>query len=119
MRRAIVTPADFPLPHSAIAFANNSAQVNPNTTAQLCAIFAKSSANWRTAVHKAFIPEDLVGDSADATQKAELEQARLDHVAQAVPGVNATEVVKFSLLDRQSAWRVFSLFPRSTNIRCT
>ncbi|PIL35133.1 hypothetical protein GSI_02922 [Ganoderma sinense ZZ0214-1] len=86
---------------TAIAFANNNAQANPNTTAQLCAIFAKSSATWRTAIPKAFIPEDLVGDSADATTKAKLEQARLDHIAQAVPGVNATSVVKFALLDPQ------------------
>nr|VWO95941.1 Protein kinase domain-containing protein [Ganoderma boninense] len=89
--------------YSAIAFASNNAQANANTTAQLCAIFAKSSATWRTATPKAFIPEDLVGDSADAATKAELEQARLDHVAQAVPGVNATDVVKFALLDPQTS----------------
>ena len=73
--------------YSAVAFANNNAKVNPGTTPQLCAIFAKSSANWRTAIRKAFIPENLVGDSANAAKKAQLENARLAHVTQAVPGV--------------------------------
>ena len=76
---------------------------NPNIKPQLCAIFAKSSANWRTAIRKAFIPENLVGDSANAAKKAQLENARLAHVTQAVPGVSAASVVKFSLLDRKRA----------------
>ena len=89
--------------HSAIAFANNNAQVNPGTTAQLCAIFAKSSGNWRNVIRKAFIPENLVGDSSIATKKKELEDARLAHIKAAVPGVSAASVVKFSLLDRKRA----------------
>ena len=89
--------------HSAIAFANNNAQVNPGTTAQLCAIFAKSSGNWRNVIRKAFIPENLVGDSANATRKAELENARLDYIRRVIPGVSASSVVKFSLLDRKRA----------------
>ena len=43
---------------SAIGFANGNAKVNKGTTAQLCAIYAKSSANWRTAIRKSFIPEN-------------------------------------------------------------
>ena len=78
--------------------------MNKGTTAQLCAIFAKSSDNWRTAIRKAFIPENLVGDSSDPQTKDTLEQARLNHIAQAVPGVCAAAVVKFSLLDRSSAY---------------
>jgi hypothetical protein len=76
--------------------------VNPGTTAQLCAIFAKSSANWRTVIRKAFIPENLVGDSSSATKKAALENARLAHIKTAVPGVSSTSVVKLSLLNRIS-----------------
>ena len=77
---------------------------NPNIKPQLCAIFAKSSANWRTALRKSFIPENLVGDSSNAAKKKQLEDARLDHVKKAVPGVSASSVVKFSLLNRSSTW---------------
>ena len=96
-----------PLPphwRSAIAFANNNAQVNAGTTAQLCAIFAKSSGNWRNVIRKAFVPEVLVGDSSNAVRKAALEKARLDHIKAAIPGVSASSVVKFSLLDRTRTW---------------
>ena len=96
-----------PLPphwRSAIAFANNNAQVNAGTTAQLCAIFAKSSGNWRNVIRKAFVPEVLVGDSSNAVMKAALEKARLDHIKAAIPGVSASSVVKFSLLDRTRTW---------------
>ncbi|KAI1785843.1 hypothetical protein LXA43DRAFT_100295 [Ganoderma leucocontextum] len=86
----------------AIAFANNNAKVNKDTTAQLCAIFAKSSSNWRTALRKAFIPETLVGDSSNAAKKKQLEDARIAHIKTAVPGVSATSVVKFSLLNRST-----------------
>lgn len=78
--------------------------MNKDTTAQLCAIFAKSSSNWRTAIRKAFIPENLVGDSSDAAKKKQLEDARIEHIKTAVPGVSATSVVKFSLLNRQSVF---------------
>jgi len=84
----------------AIAFANNNAKVNPGTTAQLCAIFAKQSGNWRTVIRKAFIPENLVGDSSNPVRKASLEAARITHIKAAIPGVNAQSVVKFSLLNR-------------------
>ena len=78
--------------------------MNPGTTAQLCAIFAKSSSNWRTALRKSFIPENLVGDSSNAAKKKQLEDARIAHIKTAVPGVSATSVVKFSLLNRSSAY---------------
>ena len=62
----------------AISFANNNAQFNnfkkkpsdPVVTPALCAIFAKSSANWRTALRKVFLHEVLVGDSSDPAKKA-------------------------------------------------
>ena len=78
--------------------------MNPGTTAQLCAIFAKSSSNWRTALRKSFIPENLVGDSSNAAKKKQLEDARIAHIKKAVPGVSATSVVKFSLLNRSSTY---------------
>ncbi|KAI1783032.1 hypothetical protein LXA43DRAFT_1103107 [Ganoderma leucocontextum] len=40
-------------------FSNKSAKVNKATTIELCTI-AKSSANWRIATCKTFIPEHLV-----------------------------------------------------------
>jgi hypothetical protein len=76
--------------------------VNKGTTAQLCAIFAKSSPNWRIVIRKAFIPENLVGDNSNPTRKAQLEDARLAYIRRVVPGVSATSVVKFSLLDRNN-----------------
>ncbi|KAJ6538977.1 hypothetical protein B0H19DRAFT_1269353 [Mycena capillaripes] len=84
----------------AIAFANNNTQVNPGTTAQLCAIFAKESSNWRKVIRKAFIPENLVGDSSNPDRKTSLEAARITHIKAAVPGVSVPSVVKFSLLNR-------------------
>ncbi|KAH9934480.1 uncharacterized protein BXZ73DRAFT_45745, partial [Epithele typhae] len=86
----------------AIAFANNNAKVNKGTTAVLCAIFAKSSANWRTAVRKAFLPEALVGDSATASVKAAKETSRTLYLKSVVPGVSAANVVRFSLLNRST-----------------
>jgi hypothetical protein len=76
--------------------------VNKGTTAQLCAIFAKSSPNWRIVIRKAFIPENLVGDNSNPTRKAQLEDARLAYNRRVIPGVSATSVVKFSLLDRNN-----------------
>ncbi|KAH9932705.1 uncharacterized protein BXZ73DRAFT_101247 [Epithele typhae] len=86
----------------AIAFANNNAKVNKGTTAMLCAIFAKSSANWRAALRKAFLPQALVGDSATASVKAAKEQSRTLYLQAVVPGVSAANVVRFSLLDRSA-----------------
>ncbi|KAJ6577590.1 hypothetical protein B0H19DRAFT_564102 [Mycena capillaripes] len=86
---------------TATFFANGNAKVNKGTTAQVCAIFAKSSLNWRTAIRKAFIPRDLVRDASDPTKKAQYEDARLAYIQRAIPGVSATNVVKFSLLDRE------------------
>lgn len=84
---------------------------NKGTTPQLCAIYAKSSGTWRTAIHKAFIPNNLAFDSAEPAKKAAFEQARLDHLEQVMPNVCPADVVKFALLDRgdrdpNSAWRV-------------
>jgi hypothetical protein len=38
--------------HSAQGFANGNAQLNPGTTAKVCAIFATSSGNWRAVIPK-------------------------------------------------------------------
>ncbi|EIN08872.1 hypothetical protein PUNSTDRAFT_52340 [Punctularia strigosozonata HHB-11173 SS5] len=91
------------------SFANVNVQVNKAKdatfagTAKVCAIFAKDSANWRTAITKAFIPTNLIGDSADATKKAALENKRLAQIkgALALAGrsvQNAANVVKFGVL---------------------
>ena len=96
------------LTHSrrAIGFANINAdrnkKVNPNITPQLCAIFAKSSGNWRNVIRKAFFDNALVKDSSNPTQSAQFEQARLQHIQQFMPGVSATNVVKFALLGRNA-----------------
>ncbi|PIL32791.1 hypothetical protein GSI_04908 [Ganoderma sinense ZZ0214-1] len=84
-----------------IVFANINAGRNKGTTPALCAIFAKSSGNWRNFIRKAFIPENLVGDSSDKTKAAALENARLGHIRTAVPGVTPASVVKFALFDRK------------------
>ena len=51
---------------------------------------------------QAFIPETLVGDSSNAATRTKKENARLDHIKKAIPGVSTTSVVKFSLLDRRA-----------------
>ena len=84
-------------------FANINAGRNKGTTPALCAVFARSSGNWRNFIRKAFIPEGLVGDSSDKTRAAALENARLAHIKTAVPGVTPASVVKFALFDRKSA----------------
>ena len=86
-----------------IVFANINAGRNKGTSPALCAVFARSSGNWRNFIRKAFIPEDLVGDSSDKTKAAGLENARLAHIKTAVPGVTPASVVKFALFDRKSA----------------
>ena len=96
-----------------IAFANNNAQLNKGTTPALCAIFARSSGNWRNVIRKAFIPESLVGDSADKARAQALENARLDHIRKAVPGVTPESVVKFALFNRRSACLRFRFRCRS------
>ena len=90
-----------------IAFANNNAQLNKGTTPALCAIFAISSGNWRNVIRKAFIPESLVGDSSDKAKAQALENARLDFIRKAVPGVTPQSVVKFALFNRKSAYLCF------------
>lgn len=89
---------------SAIGFANNNEATNPGTTATLCAIFAKSSSNWRTKIHKAFIPESIVKDDKEPGLKAQLENRRLSYITQVIPGVDPKSVVKFALFDRKSAY---------------
>ena len=84
--------------------------MNPGTTAALCAIFAKSSSDWRTKIHKAFIPESIVKDDANAALKAQLENRRLSYLTQVIPGVDPKSVVKFSLFDHESAF-MFTLSP--------
>ncbi|KAM5541309.1 hypothetical protein V8D89_004863 [Ganoderma adspersum] len=74
-----------------IAFAIGNSQFNKGTAPALCAIYAKSSQNWRIAIRKAFIETALVGPSR--------EKKRIEHIKQAVPGVHAESVVKFALLD--------------------
>ena len=81
---------------------------NPNIKPQLCAIFAKSSDNWRIAIRKAFFADNLVKDSSDPVKSAQFEQARLQHIQQFMPGVSAVNVVKFATLDRTGAY--LSLF---------
>ena len=75
---------------------------NPGTTGALCAIFAKSSGNWRNVIRKAFLPEDIVGDTP------EKEAARVAHVKKAVPGVTENTVVRFALLDRRDGTSLHS-----------
>lgn len=96
--------------HSGIVFANINAGQNKGTTPALCAIFARSSGNWRNVIRKAFIPEDLVGDSSDKAKATTLENTRLDHIKRAIPGVNAESVVKFALFDRKSTCRDYRSF---------
>ena len=79
-----------------IVSANINAKANPGTTPALCAIFAKSSGNWRNVIRKAFIPEDIVGDTP------EKEALRVAHIKKAVPGVTENTVVRFSILDRRA-----------------
>ncbi|KAH9913569.1 uncharacterized protein BXZ73DRAFT_55449, partial [Epithele typhae] len=100
----------------AIAFANNNAKVNPGTTAMLCAIFAKSSDNWRTAIRKAFLPENLVGDSSTPSVKAAKETSRTLYLQAVVPGVSAENVVRFSLLDRNAGTGQLVLSSGITNL---
>jgi hypothetical protein len=107
----------FTAVYSGVGFANTNAKVNTGTTAKLCAIFASDQATWRNSINKVsfdsfyvyfraheilqfFIPESLVGDSADAGAKAQFENNRLAYMTQVSPGVDATSAVRFSLLDR-------------------
>ena len=76
---------------------------NPNIKPQLCAIFAKSSGNWRNVIRKAFFADNLVDDSGDPALSAQLEQARIQHIKQFLPGVSAENVVKFALFDRRTS----------------
>ena len=94
--------------YSATGFANSNEQMNEGTTAALCAIFAKSSSDWRTKIYKAFIPESIVKDNKEPALKAQLENRRLSYLTQVIPGVDPKSVVKFALLDRESAWMVLS-----------
>ena len=65
----------------------------------MCAIFVKSSGNWRNTIRKVFLPDKLVIDSSDPKLKADKENARLEYI-KVVPGVSAASVVRFSLLNR-------------------
>ena len=65
----------FQLSPSAVAFANGNAKVNLGTTPAVCAIFVKSSGNWRNTIRKVFLPEKLVTDSSDPKLKADKENA--------------------------------------------
>ena len=76
---------------------------NPNIKPQLCAIFAKSSGNWRNVIRKAFFADNLVDDSGNPALSAQLEQARIQHIKQFLPGVSAENVVKFALFDRHTS----------------
>ena len=87
-------------------------QNNPGTTGALCAIFAKSSGNWRNVIRKAFLPEDIVGDTP------EKEAARVAHVKKAVPGVTENTVVRFALLDRRDGTSLKHSQPLLPRIRC-
>ena len=91
---------------SAIGFANNNEALNPGTTATLCAIFAKSSGNWRNVIRKAFFDNALVKDSSNPAQSAQLEQARIQHIKQFLPGVSATNVVRFGTFDPNSTYHL-------------
>ncbi|THH17747.1 hypothetical protein EW146_g3116 [Bondarzewia mesenterica] len=57
-------------------FATINAKNNPGTTAKVCAIFAKSSGNWRNAIPKAMLPDSVVGDNSDQGRAQKLENAR-------------------------------------------
>jgi len=86
----------------ASGFANNNAKVNPGTTPKLCAIFARSSGNWRTQVKKALIPLKIVGDSSNTDRSKAFEDARLNYVSVAnqVNNAEAPSAVKFSHLEK-------------------
>ncbi|KAM5545045.1 hypothetical protein V8D89_001156 [Ganoderma adspersum] len=94
---------------TSIVSANINAKANPGTTPALCAIFAKSSGNWRNVIRKAFIPEDIVGDTP------EKEALRVAHVKKAVPGVTENAVVRFSILDRREEKTGQMLIPESVS----
>ena len=71
-----------------IVAANINVLNNKGTTPALCAIFARSSGNWRNVIRKAIIPNNLVGDSSDKTRAEALENDRLDYIKKAIPGAN-------------------------------
>ena len=79
---------------------------NPNIKPQLCAIFAKSSGNWRNVIRKAFFADNLVDASGDPALSAQLEQARIQHIKQFLPGVSATNVVRFGTFDPNSTYHL-------------
>ena len=84
--------------HRGANYAVGNSANNKGTTPALCAIFATSSANWRTVIRKAFIPEALKGSSA------EKEKQRIAYIKDdAVPGVHAETVVRFAVHDPKSA----------------
>ena len=86
--------------HRASVFANNNARANPGTTAQICAIFAKSSEQW-ISTRKAFFPPSLRGDSAVKTSKDKKEQNRVEYLENVFNTRGTSGIVRFGLLDER------------------
>ena len=73
--------------------------MNPGTTAQLCAIFALDTDEWRKNVRKIFVPQSLRGDSKTESIKVAKENARIAYVKQVVTDLPQEQVVRVALFD--------------------
>ena len=71
----------------------------------ICAIFAKSSSQWRAGTRKAFLPLALRGDSSNAKIKEEKEKKRVDYLKQVVSTVGSNSIVRFGILDERALAR--------------
>ncbi|EPS94152.1 hypothetical protein FOMPIDRAFT_117535 [Fomitopsis schrenkii] len=83
-----------------LGYAHMNAVHNPGTEPRVCAIFARSSNEWRNEITKVFIPDMLVGDAGDKKRRAEHEAHRASYLKHIVPNVPTQNIVKISRLDK-------------------
>jgi len=89
-------------PFIATNFAKTNSEVNPGTTPEICAIFAKSSLGWRAGINKVLIPKALLKDSSVPAQRTAAEAARIKFAEEVDPCVafEPTQLVKISVFDK-------------------
>ncbi|KAH9914005.1 uncharacterized protein B0H18DRAFT_1125868 [Fomitopsis serialis] len=81
-------------------FARMNQRRNPGTEPSVCAIFARSSDDWRNGITKVFIPNELVGDAEDKTEKAKWEKNRVTYLKKEATGVPTKSIVRISRIDK-------------------
>ncbi|KZW03969.1 hypothetical protein EXIGLDRAFT_827907 [Exidia glandulosa HHB12029] len=92
---------------TAEGFANiNAGQSHNNGSyAVTCAIFARDSSEWRTAIPKAWLPDNLIGDSSDRRRHAQYEAYRMQWLERVwdphYDRVHPSDIVRFAPLDHR------------------